>query len=507
MNGIKNILLSVLTAVLLSASWPETGNQTWLIFIAFVPLLHVIEQQKTWRAVFLFSFLSFITWHIMTDWWMWISTPIGSISAWIINSMLMASVLVLSQFSSKRLLRLPFEIILAFYWLTFEIFHLYWDLKWPWMNLGNAFANQTEWIQWYEYGGAYTGGFWIIIANGLFFRLFKKPLFNLKKIYLTVITFITILGPIALSYHLVPNIDHSNTSIHITIVQPNVNTYTQKFDALSPLRQSEMIIGMLNQTDSGSIILLPETAIPESFNTKGPYPKSIDTLLNYSLKNQLKIIGGFYTESEKESYNSACLIEDGNIINSRNKIKLLAYAEQIPFDFISEYWSKMVHEQGGIAKSFGTDLSANTFKIDDSLCIGTLICFESVFSDINTEMCRKGAQTLVILTNDDWWHNTPGHRQHFAFAKIRAIENRKWIVRCANTGVSGVINAKGEIVSRTSYREQKVLNEEIYLNDKISFFSKYEKQIRWSILSISFLLFFLSILRKPGQKHTWLRNI
>lgn len=495
----KNILLCQATGILLSIAWPEIGNQSWLIFGAFVPLFFVIHNNSNWRSVFLYSFLSFFLWHLISNWWMWYSTPIGSLSAWLINSMLMALVIIAAKFSFIKLKRIPFEIILAFYWLSFEIFHLYWDFKWPWMNLGHAFANHTAWIQWYEFLGVYGGGFWVIVTNGLLYRLLRKQVLFFKKIHLVVPIIVSILGPIIFSYSLLTNDLSKESSIKVSIVQPNVDTYKEKFDDLSPLLQSEMIIEMLANADSNSLIILPETAIPESFNTNETPPKSIDTLLSFTRKNHLKIIGGFYTQDEKKSYNSVCFIEDGEIKASRNKIKLLAYAEQIPFDFISDYWSQLVHEQGGISQSFGVDDQVKVFSLNDSLKIGALICFESVFADITSEISRNGAQLLFIITNDDWWLDSPGHRQHFAYARIKAIENRKWIARSANTGISGIINAKGEIISHTKYREQILLNGIIHLNQNRTLFMIYEKHLRVSILSLSMLILFASIFIQQGK--------
>lgn len=436
---------------------------------------------------------------------MWPSTAVGSLSAWIINSILMALVISLSKFSFEKIKRIPFEIILAFYWLGFEIFHLSWDLKWPWMNLGHVFANHTEWIQWYEYTGVYGGTFWVIVTNGILFRIIKQIniflfAFSQKKSKKLIVLFFILTGiivvPFIISKHLYHQELDNSAPLEVSIVQPNIDTYTEKFDTLSPLQQSKNLIQQIEKLDSNSIIILPETSIPESFYISGSVPKSIDTLLEFSQKNHLKIIGGFYTKDEKNLYNSACFIEDGVIKESRNKIKLLAYAEKIPFDFISKKWSQWVHEQGGIAKSYGTDESAKVFTVDDSIRIGTLICFESVFSDITSEICRNGAQTLFIITNDDWWYDTPGHRQHFAYARIKAIETQKWIARSANTGISGIINPQGEIIQSSEYRKKTIINGKVYLNDKQSFFVSYEKQLRIFIIAISSILFLSSYVFK-----------
>jgi apolipoprotein N-acyltransferase len=119
-----------------------------------------------------------------------------------------------------------------------------------------------------------------------------------------------------------------------------------------------------------------------------------------------------------------------------------------------------------------------------------------VFSDITTEICRNGAQAIFIITNDDWWYDTPGHRQHFAYARIKAIETRKWIARSANTGVSGIINPNGEIIQSSDYRAETIISGKVYLNSNQSFFTKNEKQIRVFILIGAIFIMITSFLRK-----------
>jgi apolipoprotein N-acyltransferase len=503
MTVLKNIRLSLLTGLLLALSWPEIGNQAWLVFVAFIPLFFVIENSRNWRAGFLYSFLSFFLWHLLTVWWMWYSTPIGSLSAWLINSMMMAGVISFAKFSDRKLKWVPFEIILSIYWLTFEFIHLYWDLKWPWMNLGHVFANHTNWIQWYAYTGVYGGAFWVFVVNGLTFRFIskwkvftQKASVNIAASPLLALALLFIIGPISVSMYLKKQKPVYSKSIHVLLVQPNVDTYTEKFDGLTPLQQSEHMMGMLENADTNALVILPETAVPEFFNLDSIIPESIDTLLKFSRENQLKIIGGFSIKDQHHSYNSACLIEEGGITETRNKIKLLTFAEHIPFGYISDYWSHLVHKQGGIANSYGVDDEAQIFSFGKEIKLGTLICFESVFSDIAAEMCRKGAQAFIIITNDDWWGNSPGYRQHFSYARIKAIENRRYVARAANTGMSGVIDAYGTILSSSNYKETQAILSEIKLNATITFFSTFERYIRYSIAIFALIFALVSWLKR-----------
>lgn len=494
-------VMALFSGLLLGGSWPGITDHTWLIFVAFIPIYYLIDKTnlKQWRLLFLLSFSSFFIWHLWSVNWMLHSTIIGSLTAWLVNSFLMAGMIVLSQFSSTKLKSIPIEIFLAFFWLSFEIMHLFWSLSWPWMSLGNVFANKIEWIQWYEYTGVYGGSIWIIIVNGLLYRSLKaiqhqKTISIISQIALTLTILFT---PILLSHSLLKNHADYSSKIEVSVLQPNIDTYLEKFDKFSPEQQSQMIIDQLNAEKNNQILILPETVIPQYFIArKRPYPESIQHLLNWSKQNPGCMIGGFNTKDSLHSYNSALMMEEGIIKQSRNKIKLLPFGEKMPFQWLYRVFKNQISKDGGNTFGYGMDKEAYVFKLDhyDSAQLGVLICFESVFPDLNCEMVKKGAQCLIFITNDDWWKDSPGHRQHFAYARLRAIENRRYIARSANTGISGFIDDYGRIIQQTSYKEQALISQSISLNQKLTFFSKYEFLFRWFYTLSAFLLLALSLL-------------
>lgn len=494
-----NIIMSLISGILFGLSWPEITHQTWLIFFAFIPLFFIIENLKyqQWRLIFIFSFISFFIWHLIAVYWMIFSTVPGSLSAWIVNSFLMAGVILLSHFSSKRLAWFPREIILIFYWLSFEILHLFWDLSWPWMNLGHAFANQTNWIQWYEFLGVYGGGAWVILVNGIIFRMIQKiksKSFQYKNI---IPVLIAVFIPISISYFLIyiQSPAHENESLEISIVQPNIDTYDEKFNGLTPLEQSDKVIKLLNENHIGDLVLLPETVVPKAFdiNTEN-YPESVQNIMDWGFMHQKIIIGGFHLKDSLE-YNAALAIESNKIVARRNKLKLLPFAEKVPFESWSALPGKFIVKTGGVQQSLSSDKNVKTLELygQKKVKLGVIICFESAFQDVSAAMALNGAEAILIITNDDWWRDTPGYRQHFAYARIRAIETRRSIARSANTGKSGFINQYGQIISFTKYRVSDVITQKINLQQTITFFSKYESSMRWIIVFISLIFLLISI--------------
>ena len=102
-----------------------------------------------------------------------------------------------------------------------------------------------------------------------------------------------------------------------------------------------------------------------------------------------------------------------------------------------------------------------------------IICYESIYGEYVSEYVRNGANLLAIITNDGWWNNTEGHKQHLSYARLRSIETRKNIVRSANTGISAVINYRGEILRTIGYEQEGLINKNVGMNDKITFYTKY----------------------------------
>ena len=102
--------------------------------------------------------------------------------------------------------------------------------------------------------------------------------------------------------------------------------------------------------------------------------------------------------------------------------------------------------------------------------IGSAVCYESVYGEYYTDYIRKGAQAMTIITNDAWWGDTPGYRQHLSYASLRAIETRRAIARCANTGISAIILPSGKITQPTPWWEPAAINSQIPLRNDITFF-------------------------------------
>jgi apolipoprotein N-acyltransferase len=135
----------------------------------------------------------------------------------------------------------------------------------------------------------------------------------------------------------------------------------------------------------------------------------------------------------------------------------------------------------------GVEEKPKSFSID-SLQFTSTVCYESVYGEFVSEQVKSGAQFITVITNDGWWGDTPGYKQHASFSRLRAIENRRSLARSANTGISSFINQRGEIVSKTRWDEARVLKGEINKNNKLTLYTKYGDILGLFFTSICVLL-------------------
>ncbi|MFN5921205.1 MAG: apolipoprotein N-acyltransferase, partial [Bacteroidota bacterium] len=131
--------------------------------------------------------------------------------------------------------------------------------------------------------------------------------------------------------------------------------------------------------------------------------------------------------------------------------------------------------------------------------VAPVICYESVYGEYVSEYIRKGANLICIITNDGWWGNTPGYRQHFDYAKLRAIETRRYVVRSANTGISGFIDDRGQAMQQSGWWQPAVLRQKVQLNSSLTFYVRYGDYIG-TIAVVMLFLKLLAAARAPRQQ-------
>ena len=195
-----------------------------------------------------------------------------------------------------------------------------------------------------------------------------------------------------------------------------------------------------------------------------------------------------------ESHNSALMIDGTAETEIYHKSKLVVAVEKTPYPAI---FCKIDNLLGGVmGRCVGQD-EISLLNVEDTdgedIPIGCAVCYESVYGEYYTDYVRKGARAMTIITNDAWWGNTPGYRQHLSYASLRAIETRRAIARCANTGISAIISPSGKILQPTPWWEQAVIKSSIPLRDNITFFVSHG-DISGRVCSFLFVLLLLALI-------------
>ena len=172
-------------------------------------------------------------------------------------------------------------------------------------------------------------------------------------------------------------------------------------------------------------------------------------------------------------FNSALMFDRSPKVQIAHKNKLVSGVEKMPFQEYLAFVSKYLLRLGGTGGSLGVSKESVLFVGEDSVKIAPVICFESAFAEYVSTLVRKGATVLVVITNDGWWKESPGSWQHLGYSRLRAVENRRSIARSANTGISGFINQRGEVVIKTSLNTSQALSASIRQNDEMTFYTRY----------------------------------
>jgi apolipoprotein N-acyltransferase len=171
--------------------------------------------------------------------------------------------------------------------------------------------------------------------------------------------------------------------------------------------------------------------------------------------------------------------------------------EKIPFSNIFPFLETLAIQNGGTAGTLGVESEASIFQDKDfeykGFGLAPVVCYESIYGAYLAAQTKKGSNLICILTNDGWWGDTPGYKQHFSFSRLRAIENRRWVVRSANTGTSGLIDDYGTILKQTNYWEEAVFSTSVPLKNSTTFYVKWGDYLGVIGMCLSLLLLLFSI--------------
>lgn len=494
-----------------------------LIMVALVPILWLVDSaQQGMRMSFVFG--AMLAAFGLGTWWVYHAALIGAVAGVVANALYVTVAVLFYRFlcrnSGYSMENKPWLTWIFWIspWLAMEYVHQRIDLDFPWMLLGHAMANHPSWIQFYEWTGVAGGSLWILSVNFWIYRAWlHAPKFSLRP---WGVALLWLIFPWGYSQWRYVTYQPAGDPIEVAAIQPNMDPYTVKFDSSTYEKQMRIMVTLSDSAADAALILWPETALPGFYQTGygSPVNPYGDQLKAYHRMHpfQAWIVGtsavewhpdrehaGPYARSLQmgglrwyTAYNSALGLrpQDSEADSTPplvyHKSKLVIGVEKLPYPWFFQAVSKLISvDLGGMSGQLGkqTEQIPMTMPLlgqslrggdqDSSrrtpLKAATLICYESIFGEFCGEFVRNGANLLCIITNDGWWGNTDGHRQHLSWARLRTIEYRRDLLRSANTGISATMNQRGDILDSLEWDRRGLVKGRLRLNHTMTFYAEH----------------------------------
>jgi len=498
----NNRFLLILSGVLFGISFtPFPFPFPLFLFVAFIPYFFVVTKRQTLLKVNSASYLSFFVMSLLTVFWVgsWQSTadPFLMLSGIVLVLFLPCVMLINSTlyFLSRRVFKKDLSLyFFPFFWVTGEYLLTLTDLKFPWLTIGHGLAKFTSFIQIADIVGAFGLSFIVLWINIFIFKGIKSFKDNIKvgSIYFSVAASIFILI-LVYGFVKISSTDNDGKKIKVGIIQPNIDPWNKwELGGLDKILDNYFSLSQKCVDEGAQIILWPETALPV-YLLSGTYQSELDSIYSFLKKSNVSLLTGMpdfriydknaprnakYSEAGRyhyTTYNSILLFQPDRIeVQRYGKMQLVPLGEHTPFVDQIPFLGELLKWGVGISGwNVGQDTTVFKFVNDkDTVKVGGLVCYESVFPTFPNYFVDRGAQFLTVLTNDSWYGKLSGPYQHKEFANLRAVENSRAVVRCANGGVSCLINKFGVTEVETEMFTRTHLVVDVPLNDEKTFYTK-----------------------------------
>lgn len=486
----KKIILAVTSGLLLTGSFPRTDIY-WLAWFALLPLLVSLRNLSS-KDAFRLGFLTGFSHYLTLMYWLAYTMKTYGHLPWVVcvSILIIFSVylaLFTAAFSSfitwickKPLICL---LMIPVLWVSLEYVRSFFLSGFPWELIGYSQYKALHLIQISDILGVYGVSFIIALSNAAIFLLFLyitgmdwEGIKVTKRLVGGSILTIAIIMGLVLAYgkwriQSTDELIAASPSKLVTIVQGNIEQSKKWDSAFRTLTIEKYLHLSLSAKDpKPDLIVWPETAAPFYFFHNVRLSKMVQKGVQKAGTSFLIGSPSFiHGERGIKYYNSAYLINpDGTIHGKYDKVHLVPFGEYVPFKKWLPFLGKMVEQVGDFwPGKKGSTIKWGNYKL------GVQICFEIIFPELSRAMANNNAVLLANLTNDAWYGHSSAPYQHFSMTVFRAIENRKALVRSANTGISGFIDPAGRIVAKTALFKDAVLTRSVPLISITTFYTRF----------------------------------
>ncbi|QTA82993.1 Apolipoprotein N-acyltransferase [Desulfonema limicola] len=511
--NIQKFFLPILSGVLLTGAFPK-ADINMLAWFALIPLFYSLAEtspKESFRMGFtagLAHYLSLMYWLVYTmqtygNLPIWLAVPLLFLLAAYLSLYIGFFSMIISWLTPGSFFNFA---LIPFLWVSFEYARSFLLTGFPWELLGYSQYKNLYLIQISDIFGVYGVSFLILMANIMLLLVFlnikKKKWQNtevkVKHALTGIICFITAMGMTILysqqRIEYTEKIIIDAPKINTGFVQGNIDQMVKwdpDFQKTSTQKYIDLIINSKKQNPE--LIVWPETAAPFYFM----YNPSMTDMIIKAVQNTkaYHIIGSpsfKENKTEFDYYNSAFLVTpEGNTAGRYDKVHLVPFGEYVPLKKWLPFINKIVAQVG----DFKTGKKGDTL-IMDNYSLGILICYEIIFPELSGAAARNEADLLINITNDAWYGTTSAPYQHFSMAVFRAVENKRSLVRSANTGISGFIDPLGRTYNLTHLFQEAVMTKALPVIKYKTIYAEHGDIFAVTCLAFTFIVSFIHIYRR-----------
>lgn len=540
----NKIVLCCISGLFFGLSFPPV-NLYFLVFIAFAIYIYIVITSETYKQVILRTYLIFVVWEMFAVSWIGLSgftkpeyfMVIGGLLTGVLHPIVyLLPPTVIFFFIARNLkFKKHQELILLLLppvWIAFEYLQTTNELTFPWLALAYTQTYNLSKVQYIDITGMYAVTLWICMISIVLFygaRKILKREWQLKSkqavvtaMTILVLYFLPDLYSMATSPGEKFTKNYDDGKLNVAIIQPNKNPWFKW--SSDQIQITKEYVGLMKDAADNKpkpeLIILPETSLPyilrmplneskhiiiKEFVDKVDIPVLIGTpdILYYpDTVNVPPDARKFEDGRRYDVFNSAVLLEKGvekDNYQSHDKFKLVIGSERMPYQDRLLFLRDLIKMSVGLS-NFQIGKDTVLFDMDGKYKFNTAICYESVFPEFFAHYVDMGADFSVIITNDGWWGKLFGTYQHNQYAVFRSIENRRWIARSANTGISCTIDPYGNMYDATEINERAIINTEIGIRKDKTFFTRNGDVFSKLMIWISILSFFIALAVKYKNK-------
>ncbi|MBS13382.1 MAG: hypothetical protein CME19_17470 [Gemmatimonadetes bacterium] len=466
----------------------------FLAYAGLIPLL-LSAAVLHGRAAFLAGFMHGVAYFTATIYWIAWITPPGVLAAvfymalWRGVTVYLISV-VTHRFGSGGLWGAPFI------WVGIEYVSSLGDLGFPWVLLGASQVSYLPLIQYADLVGIFGISFWLVLVNLVLLSLWRKRTVVAGVSLVALFLLPTLYGLDRMSA------TYGSEVLRVGVAQPNLEPLAKEF---RPFETHFAVLKgqTINAVEDGArLVVWPETAVPAYFHLRvnQHYRDLVQNLSDslgvhiYTGANHLEI------GPPRKTFNASFLFSPGRTELSRyDKIRLVPFGERTPFPDLLPGLRNIRFTGGGfVSGNWDSGELWTVFDMDNTSFSG-MICFDSAFPQHARRLVQEGAQFLCVITNDGWFGRTSGPYQHAQLAVFRAIESRRSVVRCANTGVSCLIDPVGRMSGETDIFVDAMITGDIVANTEMTFYAAYGDLFSQLVGVLGLLVVIGAAVGRPGS--------